>query len=166
MTTLYDVLANAQHGEALDRISDQFGLTSQQTQAAVATLLPAISMGLKRSTTTPEGLGELLSLVGRQQDLYAMYDDPSVAFSRQGHAAGNAVLSNMFGSPDASRAIAGQAQQLSGGHCQTNLNGPAKGADLKRSGCKLTPLGQSGRTILFEDIAAVEVAVEVEVVVD
>jgi hypothetical protein len=114
MATLYDVLANAQHGEALDRISHQFGLTPQQTQAAVATLLPAISMGLKRSTTTPEGLGELLSLVGRQQDLYAMYDDPSVAFSRQGHAAGNAVLSNMFGSPDASRAIAGQAQQLSG----------------------------------------------------
>src|SRR5665648_398015 len=42
-------------------------------------------------------------------------------------------------------------------------------ADHDRSGlsrCKLTPLGQSGRTVLFEDMAAVEVTVEVKVVVD
>src|SRR5680860_1892863 len=42
-------------------------------------------------------------------------------------------------------------------------------ADHDRSGlsrCKLTPLGQSGRTVLFEDMAAVEVTVVVEVVVD
>ncbi len=50
--------------------------------------------------------------------------------------------------------------------CQTNLNGPAKGADLRRSGRQLTPLGQGGSTVLFENIAAVEVAVLVEVVVD
>lgn len=114
MATLYEALANAQHGEALDQIGHEYGLTPQQTQAAVAALLPAISMGLKRSTMTPEGLGKLLSLMGRQQDLYTMYEDPVAAFSHQGRAAGNAVLSNIFGSPDASRAIAAQAQQLSG----------------------------------------------------
>jgi hypothetical protein len=53
-----------------------------------------------------------------------------------------------------------------GRHCQTNLTGPAKGADLKRSGCKLTPLNQGGSAVLFEDVAGVEVAAEVEVVVD
>ena len=51
-------------------------------------------------------------------------------------------------------------------HCQTNLNGPVKGAGLRRSGRQLTPLGQGDRTVLFEDIAAVEVTVVVEVVVD
>ena len=51
-------------------------------------------------------------------------------------------------------------------HCQTNLNGPAKGAGLRRSDRELTPLGQGGRTVLFEDVAAVEVTVVVEVVVD
>ena len=51
-------------------------------------------------------------------------------------------------------------------HCQTNLSWPAKGAGLRRSGRQLTPLGQSGRTVLFEDMAAVEVTVVVEVVVD
>ncbi len=30
------------------------------------------------------------------------------------------------------------------GHCQTNLNGPAKGAGLRHSGRQLTPLGQGG----------------------
>jgi hypothetical protein len=51
-------------------------------------------------------------------------------------------------------------------HCQTNVNGPAKGVALRRSGRQLTPLGQGGRTVLFEDVAAVEVTVVVEVVVD
>jgi len=114
MATLCEVLANAQQGEALDQISRAYGLTPQQTEEAVAALLPAISMGLKRSTTTPEGLGEFLSLMGRQPELYSMYDDLGAAFSREGQAAGNAALANMFGSPDASRAIAAQAQQLSG----------------------------------------------------
>ena len=52
------------------------------------------------------------------------------------------------------------------GHCQTNLSVPAKGAGLRRSGRQLTPLRQGGRTVLFEDVAAVEVTVVVEVVVD
>ena len=114
MANLYEILADAQQGEAIAELGREFGLTTQQTQAAVTALLPAISMGLKRSTATPEGLGNLFALMGARPDLYAMYDDPQAAFSRQGREAGDAVLSAMFGSPDASRAIADQAQQLSG----------------------------------------------------
>jgi SAM-dependent methyltransferase len=51
-------------------------------------------------------------------------------------------------------------------HCQTNLSGPAKGAGLKRLGRQLTPLRECGSAVLFEDVAAVEVAVMIEVVVD
>jgi hypothetical protein len=43
-----------------------------------------------------------------------MYDDPAAALSGDGRAAGNEILSTMFGSPDASRAIADQAQRFSG----------------------------------------------------
>lgn len=114
MANLYEVLAEAQSGEAMTELGREFGLSPQQTQAAVAALLPAISMGLKRTTATPEGLGDLFALMGAQPDLYAMYDDPQIAFSRGGRTAGNAALSRMFGSPEASRAIADQAQQLSG----------------------------------------------------
>ena len=52
------------------------------------------------------------------------------------------------------------------GHCQTNLSRSAEGAGPRRSSRQLTPLGQGGRTVLFEDVAAVEVTVVVEVVVD
>ncbi len=38
------------------------------------------------------------------------------------------------------------------GHCQTNLNRPAKGAGPRRSGRQLTPLGQGGGTVLSEDV--------------
>jgi hypothetical protein len=114
MANLYEVLAEAQNGEAMSELGQQFGLSPQQTKAAVAALLPAISMGLKRTTATPEGLGNLLAVMGAQPDFDAMYDDPRVAFSREGRTAGDAALSRMFGSPEASREIADQAQQLSG----------------------------------------------------
>jgi hypothetical protein len=61
----------------------------------VTALLPAISTGLKQSTATPEGLGNLFALMGQQPHLHAMYDDPETAFGRQGIAAGNDALSVM-----------------------------------------------------------------------
>jgi len=114
MANLYEVLAGAQQGKAMFGLGREFGLSPQQTQAAVMALLPAISMGLKQSTGTPERLGDLFALMGRQPDLHAMYNNPDVAFSPDGRKAGNEVLSAMFGSPDASRAVADQAQQYSG----------------------------------------------------
>jgi len=114
MATLQDILANAQGGNAMESIARAYGLTPEQTQQAIDSLLPAISMGLKRSTATPEGLGELFGVAGKQQNLYAMYENPAAAFSAEGVDAGNAVLANIFGSPEASRAVANQAQQLSG----------------------------------------------------
>ena len=114
MATLYETLADAQNGQAMVAVGREFGLSPEQTQSAVTALLPAISMGLKRATETPEGLAGLLALMGQQQDLQDMYYNPDAAFSGQGRAAGNEVLSAMFGSPEASRAVADHAQQLSG----------------------------------------------------
>lgn len=114
MATLQDILARSQHGDAMNLIARAYDLTPEQADAAVAALLPAISLGLKRSTATPEGLGQLFDVAGRQPNLYAMYEDPDVALSPEGVAAGSAVMSNLFGSPEASRAIATHAQQLSG----------------------------------------------------
>jgi hypothetical protein len=68
--------------------------------------------------------------------------------------------------PDKVSLIPGVLQHASPGHCQTNQSEPGKGAGLRRSGRLLTPLGQGRRTVLFEDIATVEVTVVVEVVVD
>jgi hypothetical protein len=83
MPSLYEVLDNAHDGEGIAALSRQFGLTPTQTQAAVAALLPAISTGLKQSTATLDGLGNLFSLIGQHQYLPGMYDDPKAAFAQR-----------------------------------------------------------------------------------
>ena len=51
-------------------------------------------------------------------------------------------------------------------HCQTNANWSTKRPEPGLSGRKLTPLGQGDGAVLLEDVAAVEMAVLVEVIVD
>ena len=115
MPNLYEILADAQQGEAMTALGNEFGLTPAR-EAAVAALLPAVSMGLKQSTATPEGLGNLLASMAQQPklELYAVYGCNLGPSLPKGRAAGNAALSTMFGSPDASRAIAAKTQNLSG----------------------------------------------------
>jgi hypothetical protein len=114
MASLYEILNNAHDGEGMTAFGREFGLTPTQTEAAVTALLPAISTGLKQSTATPDGLGNLFGVMGQQQDLQAMYDNPETAFGPEGLAAGKDALSVIFGSPDVSRAVIDQAQNFSG----------------------------------------------------
>jgi hypothetical protein len=114
MASLYEMLTNAHDGEGFAALGEEFGLTPTQTQAAVTALLPAISTGLKRSTATPSGLGNLFCVMGQQQDLQDMYDDRQAAFGSDGIAAGNDALTAIFGSPAVSQAVVDQAQRFSG----------------------------------------------------
>ena len=59
MPSLYEILDDAHDGEGMTVFGREFGLTPTQTQAAVTALLPAISTGLKQSTATVDGLGNL-----------------------------------------------------------------------------------------------------------
>jgi len=61
------------------------------------------------------------------------------------------------------KAISVTAHQVGGG-CQANANQSPKSPTAPSSCCELTPLGQRGRAVLLEDGAAVEMAVEIEVV--
>src|SRR5262245_26974459 len=113
MASLSEILDDAHDGEVMSALGREFGLTSAQTQAAVTALLPAISTGLKQSTATVDGLGNLLGMMGQQQDLQDMYDDPTTAFGPAGIAAGNDALSVIFGSPDVSRGVVDQIGRAS-----------------------------------------------------
>ncbi len=114
MASLYEVLENASQGDAISMLGSEFGLTPEQTQAAVKALLPAISSGLKQSTSTVEGLGNLFALMGQQQALPALFDDAKLALSPDGVAAGNQAVSLIFGSPQVIQAVIEQAQKYSG----------------------------------------------------
>jgi hypothetical protein len=53
-------------------------------------------------------------MMGQQQNLHQMYDDPETAVAPEGVAAGDDALSVIFGSPDVSQAVVDQAQKFSG----------------------------------------------------
>lgn len=113
MPTLFDILAQAQNGNGMQALAQQYGLSMQQTQAAVAALLPAFSQGLQRSTADPYGLGAFMTAMASGQ--HAKYfEDATRAFSPQGVNEGNGILGQLFGSKELSRAVASQAAQATG----------------------------------------------------
>lgn len=114
MLPLWDMMAKAQNGQASELIARQFALSQAQVQAAVDALLPAFSQALKRKAADdPFGLGAFMAPAAG--GAYAKYfEDVSRAFTPEGVTAGNAVLGQIFGSKELSRAVAAQAAQATG----------------------------------------------------
>jgi hypothetical protein len=113
MLPLFDMMLRAQNGASIEAIAKQFNLAQEQAAQAMAALMPAFSAGFKRTSSEPYDLTQLMSSMF--SGAYAKYfEDMSRAFTPQGMADGNEVLSRLFGSKDVSRAIAQQAEQLTG----------------------------------------------------
>lgn len=113
MLNLFDMLAQAQNGSAIDQMARQYGLTQAQVQDAMAALMPAFSQGLKRNAANPYDLSSFLQALSSGQ--HAQYfEDATRAFSQQGINEGNGILGHLFGSKDLSRAVAAQAAQATG----------------------------------------------------
>ncbi|RAZ72850.1 DUF937 domain-containing protein [Mesorhizobium atlanticum] len=113
MPSLFDIFAQAQNGAGMQALAQQYGLSMQQTQAAVQALLPAFSQGLQRNTADPYGMGAFMTAMASGQ--HAKYfEDATRAFSPQGIDEGNGILGHLFGSKDLSRAVANQAAQATG----------------------------------------------------
>ena len=110
---LYDMMAQAQGGQAFANLGRQFGLSEEQAQDAVRSLLPAFSSGLKRNTDSPEGIGSLLGALqdGRHE---RFYDDETIIGDSSAQAEGNDILGHMFGSKEVSRAVAARAAEQTG----------------------------------------------------
>lgn len=113
MLPLFDMLAQAQNGHAMEQMARQYGLSQAQMQEAIAALTPAFSQGLKRNAADPYGAGAFLQALSSGQ--HAKYfEDASQAFSPQGMQEGNGILGHLFGSKELSRAVAAQAAQATG----------------------------------------------------
>lgn len=113
MLSLFDMMLKAQNGAAMDAMARQFNLAQEQAAQAMAALMPAFSSGLKRSTANPYDFTALMNTM--MSGSYAKYfEDLGKAFTPQGMADGNAVLEKLFGSKEVSRAVAAQAEQLTG----------------------------------------------------
>ncbi|PHR61681.1 MAG: hypothetical protein COA43_02840 [Robiginitomaculum sp.] len=110
---LIEMIMQAQGGKIAQSAGGQFGLNAQQSQSAIAALLPAISSALKKNTASPQGLQGLLgALQGNDHGRYM--DNPDVYSHSATRNEGNAILGHLFGSKDVSRAVASHASQKSG----------------------------------------------------
>ena len=110
---LLDMIMSAQGGATAQQAGAQLGLNQQQSQNAIAALLPAISSALKKNTANPQGLAGLLgALQGGQHEQYL--ENPQMLGQPQTVNDGNAILGHLFGSKDVSRAVAGHAAQQTG----------------------------------------------------
>lgn len=110
---MFDMIQGAAGGGVMKQIASQFGLDESQAQGAVKALLPAISGGLKRNATQPEGLQGLIGALQKgSHDRYL--DNPAELTSQTAVQEGNGILGHLLGSKDMSRQVAGQAAQKTG----------------------------------------------------
>lgn len=113
MMALFDMMNNAQNGEAMKKIAGQFGLDETQMAKTVEALMPAFSTGLKRNTGTPDAMGNFMkALSSGNHSQY--FEDVTKAATPEGMADGNNILGHLFGSKEVSRAVAAQAEAASG----------------------------------------------------
>jgi hypothetical protein len=108
-----ELLRSGQNGAAIANLARQFGLSEQQTEAALGVMLPQLAKGLERNMLTSKGLAGLLDALGSgRHERYAqdagLLDDPAMA------ADGNRILEHLLGSKTASRQVAAFGAQESG----------------------------------------------------
>lgn len=113
MMPIYDMMRQAQNGEAMRAMARQFGVSEKQIADAFAALAPAFSTGLKRNVDGPQPLADFLSALsdGRHR---RYFEDLQAAFSPQGVAEGNGILGHIFGSKELSRQVAAEAARATG----------------------------------------------------
>jgi len=110
---LLNSILNAQGGQAVDQLGGHVGLDRDQTVAAIQNLLPALAGGLSKNALQPGGLESLTAaLAGGAHQRYL--EDPSQLAQPAAIQEGNGILGHIFGSQDASRAIATQAAAQTG----------------------------------------------------
>lgn len=113
MMNLFEIMQSAQNGQAMQNLARAYGLSLQQTQAAIEALLPAFSMGLQRQTQNPYAFGSLAQMMTASP--YArFFEAPGSAIPPGANTAGLDVISRIFGSQEVAQAIAVQAAATSG----------------------------------------------------
>lgn len=113
MTNLFDMMMQAQGGQALQNMARQFGLAPEQAQSAVEAMLPAFQMGLQKQTESVQGYQDLLrTMMGG--GFAGIHDAEGDRIPEKAAEAGDGVLGQIFGGEEMSRAVAAQAAAMSG----------------------------------------------------
>ena len=113
MFNLYEILRNAQGGQAIDNLAAQFNITAEEADAAVKAIVPALSEGFLKQTQHPLGIGSFIGALGEGQHL-AAFTDPAAAQDLAAAQKGGDILSQVLGSDSACEEIALRASSATG----------------------------------------------------
>jgi hypothetical protein len=113
MNNLFEMMMQAQGGNAVTNMARKFGLQPEQAQSAMEALLPAFQMGLQRQTESVDGLQNLIGMFGAGQHA-GFHDADGDGIPDNAEQQGNDILGQLFGSKEVSRAVAAQASAMSG----------------------------------------------------
>lgn len=110
---IVEMIARSHNGRGLDVLGGQFGLSREQTLAAIAELAPMVTSGVRRNTREPDGMVSLFeALSGGRHERY-LEDDAAVQYDQVKND-GNAILGHLFGRKEVSREVAMQAAGTTG----------------------------------------------------
>lgn len=112
MIPLMEMLMQSGNSPAMAQIADQFGLTKAQAEQAAEALMPAFSQGLKRQVADPAGLFKLMTTLASSGG--GQFDQLMAGAKLSDGNQGEAILGQLFGSKDLSRAVAAQAAHATG----------------------------------------------------
>jgi hypothetical protein len=113
MASVFEMFSGPQGNAFAGMMAEHFRLQQEQAEKALAALMPAFSEGLKRRTSEPEGLGAFMQNLA-SQDWMKYARDPAAAFTPEAMKDGQALLSNWMGQNELTKAIAQQAEAMSG----------------------------------------------------
>lgn len=109
--TLNDIIQSAQGGAGVQNLARQFGLTPEETQAAMQAILPALSHGLQRAAQDPSALGGVVNEMASGDHAGAYSDPAQIGAAAQ---AGSGALGQIFGGPAVTSQITQQIARVSG----------------------------------------------------
>lgn len=110
---ILDTLLSSQNAQLITQLARNSGIDESDVQNVLGQLLPVVSQGIKNNADTTEGLGELVSAMGKGN--YQRYlEHPEDLAQPVATREGNAILGRALGSRDASRSVAEYAAEATG----------------------------------------------------
>ena len=110
---LLNLLLDNQNSSAIKQLAENFGLSENATKQAVSEMAPALSKGLQKSASSPQGLEALMGALSKGSH-QRYVDQPESLANTESVTDGNAILGHILGSKDASRQVAGHAASKTG----------------------------------------------------
>jgi hypothetical protein len=109
---ILSTILSGQNGVVVQQIAQRFGLSQDQAFAALSKLMPALSQGLQKNSEGGSTLDTLAGLMNQNNP--SRYLEQPDAIQKHDPAEGNALLGQLLGGKEASRALAADVARQTG----------------------------------------------------